>query len=66
MLRPGSVTYNGGTPWIYSYVANANLIDTVSQAGGYSRDYDYLSTSNRLDQMKHQWGQAVRARWRRA
>jgi RHS repeat-associated protein len=43
-------------PFTYSYVANANLIDTVSQAGGYSRDYDYLSTSNRLDQMKHQWG----------
>jgi RHS repeat-associated protein len=56
VLRPGSVTYNGGTPWIYSYVANANLIDTVSQAGGYFRDYDYLSTSNRLDKMKHQWG----------
>jgi RHS repeat-associated protein len=56
LLRPGSVTYNGGTPWVYSYVANANLIDTVSQTGGYSRDYDYLSDSNRLDKMKHQWG----------
>jgi hypothetical protein len=35
-------------------VATANLIDTVSQTGGYFRDYDYRSDSNRLDQMKHQ------------
>jgi len=55
VLRLNAATYNGGTPFVYSYVSGANLIDTVTQSGGYWRDYDYRSDGNRLDKVKHGW-----------
>jgi hypothetical protein len=48
-LRPQTVTYNGGTPFTYTYVTDSNLIDTVTQGAGYKRDYGYKSDRNRLD-----------------
>ena len=59
VLRLNSVTYNGGTPFAYNYVANSNLIDIVSQGSGYLRDYDYRLDSNRLDKVKHSWNNLV-------
>ncbi len=57
VMRLNSVAYAGGTPFTYTYVANSNLVDQVTQgASGYLRDYDYLSDSNRLDKLKHAWG----------
>jgi RHS repeat-associated protein len=54
-LRLNRVTYNDGTPFTYDYVPGSNLPDTVGQAGGYGRDYDYRTDSNRLDKVKHSW-----------
>lgn len=57
VLRPNSVAYNTTTAFGYTYVANSNLMDQVTQgAGGYLRDYDYRSDSDRLDKLKHAWG----------
>lgn len=57
VMRINSIAYAGGNAFTYSYVANSNLIDQVTQgAGGYLRDYDYLSESDRLEKSKHAWG----------
>lgn len=53
--RFASATYNSQAAFNYAYVPNANLVDTITQAGGYSRDFDYETTSNRVEALKHGW-----------
>ena len=62
-LRLGAVGYSAGqqsfTPLDYAYVDNANLVHTLTQSTGgtfgYQRDYDYETSSNRLQTLKHAW-----------
>jgi RHS repeat-associated core domain len=60
VLRLNGVTYNTTTPYTYTYEANSNLIDRVTQGTGssgygYRRDYTYEEHSNRLEKMTHEW-----------
>lgn len=56
VMRLKTVSYQGVAPFTYNYVANSNLIDTITQDGGYSRVYHYEADSNRLEILKHSWG----------
>ena len=57
VMRLNSVAYADDTAFTYTYVANSNLIDQVTQgASGYLRDYDYRTDSNRVHTLKHGWG----------
>ena len=59
VLRPASVRYlqNDTNRFDYAYVADSNLIDTVtrgtSTSYSYRRDYDYESLSNRMSTVQH-------------
>lgn len=49
--------HHSETSFGYSYVANSNLVDKITRYG-YTRDYDYMSDSNRLSKVRTDWNNA--------
>ena len=58
-LRLNSVTYNSGAAFAYAYVPGSNMVRSVSQPGGFWRDYEYRADSNRLDNVAQGMGNVM-------
>jgi YD repeat-containing protein len=61
VARLQRISYNTLTPFTYTYVANSNLVDIVSQdtspdSYAYHKDVDYQPDSNRISTIRTTWG----------